>query len=251
MTRWKASGIHLLLSVLVASAVTVFIRFILYPDFYFYLSGGLKLLFLIVGVDVVMGPLLTMVVFKPGKKSLKFDLSVIAILQIAALGYGFHTMWVARPVYNVFAIDRFVAVSAAKLDPVALSKAKPEYQVLPWFGPKLVAVQKPTDLKELFSLIESGLAGADIEVHPKYYVPFESKKQEVIARSKPLGELKKSHGNMVLLEAFLRKYGGSEEDYAYLPMQGFSENAMTAIIRKTDALPVTAIPIDPWTLKSE
>ena len=46
------------------------------------------LILLMIGVDVVIGPLLTLIVFDPKKKHLKFDLVVIAALQLAALAYG-------------------------------------------------------------------------------------------------------------------------------------------------------------------
>jgi len=51
-----------------------------YPPPLFQLLGGFELLLLIVAVDIALGPLLTLVVFKSGKKRLKFDLSVIALL---------------------------------------------------------------------------------------------------------------------------------------------------------------------------
>lgn len=52
-----------------------------------------RLLATLAAVDLVMGPLLTLVEFKPGKKSLKFDLTAIALLQAGALLYGLHAVW--------------------------------------------------------------------------------------------------------------------------------------------------------------
>ena len=45
-----------------------------------------------IGVAVVIGSLITLVIFDPKKKALKFDLSVIAALHLAALAYGCHVM---------------------------------------------------------------------------------------------------------------------------------------------------------------
>lgn len=39
---------------------------------------------LIMGADIVLGPLLTLVVYKAGKKSLRFDLACIVTLQAGA-----------------------------------------------------------------------------------------------------------------------------------------------------------------------
>jgi hypothetical protein len=246
MTRWKASGIHLTISFIIACTVMLLIRFILYPGFYFYLSGGLKLLLLIVVVDVIVGPLLTLVVYKQGKKSLVFDLSVIAFLQIAALAYGAHTMWVARPVYNVFVADRFSVVTPATIEKEGLEKAKPEYQKLSWTGPQLVAAERPTDPDEQYKMILSGFAGADIETYPQYYVSFDSKKAQVVEKSKPLSELRgKIPEASKLIDKFLNSQKGKEEDYRYLPMKGFSPDSMSMIVTK-DGTPVTALAIDPW-----
>ena len=49
-----------------------------YPQPYFAAMGGATLILLLIGVDVVIGPLITLIVFDPKKKSLRFDLAVIA-----------------------------------------------------------------------------------------------------------------------------------------------------------------------------
>ena len=85
MTRWKASGIHLVISIAIAVAAVAAMLGVMYPWEYFQASGGFKLLTILLSVDVVIGPLLTLLVFKSGKPSLKFDLTVIALLQLAAL----------------------------------------------------------------------------------------------------------------------------------------------------------------------
>jgi hypothetical protein len=56
-----------------------------YPQHYFAAMGGTTLILLLIGVDVVIGPLITLIVFDPKKKSLRFDLAVIAVLQLGAL----------------------------------------------------------------------------------------------------------------------------------------------------------------------
>ena len=79
MNRFTAALVHLSLSALVAAAAFTIIYFLWFPGALFGAAGGLKLFALIVGVDVALGPLLTLVVFVPGKKGLKFDLTVIAL----------------------------------------------------------------------------------------------------------------------------------------------------------------------------
>src|SRR4051812_10875535 len=106
MNRWKAGLTHFGISLTVAGLVYVAVRYLWYPGALFEIAGGLELLLLIISVDVTLGPLVTLIVFKPGKWGLKFDLAVIGILQSAALVYGLYTIAESRPVYVTFVKDR-------------------------------------------------------------------------------------------------------------------------------------------------
>ena len=88
MSRWKAAGIHIGISLIIAAIVGSVIYFVWYPPPYFSVAGGSNLILLIMGVDVVVGPCLTLVVFRAGKRGLAFDLAVIAVLQVIAFCYG-------------------------------------------------------------------------------------------------------------------------------------------------------------------
>src|SRR5256885_4161050 len=116
MTRVRAASLHLGISVIVALIAVASMILVWYPPPLFQLLGGFELLLLIVGVDVTLGPLLTFVVFKSGKKGLKFDLSAIAFLQLSALIYGASVVFVARPGYIVFVKDRFEMVRVADIE---------------------------------------------------------------------------------------------------------------------------------------
>ena len=72
------------------------------------------------------------------------DFSVVGAIQIAALLYGMHTVYVARPVYYAFDADRFTTVTAAELAELAtpddMAKAPKELQSLPKLGAKPIAL---------------------------------------------------------------------------------------------------------------
>ncbi|MCL2297513.1 MAG: hypothetical protein FWC38_07215 [Proteobacteria bacterium] len=246
LSRWQAAAIHLSISCAIALLVLVFIRFVFYPDFYFRLSGGLKLFFLIVGVDVVVGPLLTLAVYKHGKKGLKFDLSVIAALQVMALAYGLHTMWIARPVYTVFAIDHFAVISASEIVQESLEKAKPEYQKLPLWGPRFVAVEMPSSPEEKQKLLFSALSsGADVQSFPEYYVPYQEKQEDILEKARLLQELEKAiPESRDEIKMFLKRKGGVGSDYRYLPIRGMDFILMTMVVDQ-EGVPVGVIPVDP------
>jgi len=247
MSRWKAAGLHLLISVIVATLVGSLIYFVWYPPPYFRIAGGSTLMPLIMGVDVIIGPFLTLAVFKAGKKGLKFDLTVIALLQIAAFCYGMHTIAVARPVFVVAETDRFVVVAANQLDDKDLADAKQaEFSTRSWTGPRLVGVRVPKQGADAIAMAMSGMAGKDVEKFPKYYLPYAQVADEVMAKAHPLASLVgKQPAKAGQIEGFVSRHGGDLQDYVYLPLQGRLE-AFTMVLSTQTQQPVGALDIDPW-----
>lgn len=244
MSRWRAAGLHLLLSLVVAALAGSLIYFVWYPPPYFQVAGGSKLMLLVMGVDVVIGPFLTLSVFKSGKKGLRFDLIVIALLQMTAFGYGLHVITAARPVFIVAEVDRFVVVAANQLDDADLAAGnQPEFRTRSWSGPRLVGSLLPQDA---YDLAMSALAGKDIERFPKYYVHYEQASEKLLAHSKPLLEFaKKSEHAAELVAQFLDAHGAHPADYRGLPLQG-RVASFTMVVSATTGEPSTALAIDPW-----
>ena len=52
MSRWKAAGLHLLISLVVAILAGSLIYFVWYPPPYFQVAGGSTLMLVMMGVDV-------------------------------------------------------------------------------------------------------------------------------------------------------------------------------------------------------
>ena len=247
MTRVKAASIHLLICCVIALALWCLMRLVWYPSVYFQALGGAGLVLLLVGVDVVIGPLLTLVIYKQGKKNLRFDLAVIALLQISALVYGSYVVYAARPVYLVFSVDRFEIVTASDIDATELEKARdPTLRTLPITGPRIIAATLPTDPKERQAILFSSLEnGADVSHLPRFYVPFSDQQADAAKRATSFESL----GSRKQLLLDLIKMEGVEESsmqhLAYLPVRGKRENA-TAIIDKRDGNLVRLVALDPW-----
>ena len=175
MTRWKAAGLHLVISVLLISTLALAALLVWYPFGTYAISGVKELFTLMLAVDVSIGPLLTCVIYKQGKPSLKRDLAVIGVLQAAFLGYGLQTLWHARPVFLVASDYRYNLVFASDIDPADLAKAaQPRWKTLPITGPLVVGALPPTDPDEKQQLLLATMTtGIDIHQLPKYYVPLE------------------------------------------------------------------------------
>ena len=184
------AGIHLICSVMVAIVAATFVLGLWYPYPYRELSGGRELFLLVVAVDVVCGPLLTMVLFNPAKPRAELwrDLSMIALLQLAALGYGIFTVWQARPMFLVMEVDRFKAVQLIDLDQAALAALPLSLKPGLLSGPITVAIRPPNDSKESNKvLFESIQGGRDYAERPEFYIPYVGEAAlKSLKRAKPL-----------------------------------------------------------------
>ncbi|MCI0655034.1 MAG: hypothetical protein L0Y38_09735 [Methylococcaceae bacterium] len=249
MTRWQASGIHLSICAAIALTVVSTMLFVWYPSPLFEALGGQKIVMILIAIDVIVGPLLTLIVYRPFKKGLKFDLSVIAALQIAALVYGISVLFQGRPVYMVFVKDRFDVVTALDIDAQSLARVTvDEFKELPWDGPKLVAAKIPSDPKEreriLFSAIDDG---RDLQCFPEYYQPYAEQVDTILKKSQPLSELRaKRPESSGLIDEFVGRYGASAGHLNFLPVATQKDRDLTAVIDPGNGEIVEILKIDPW-----
>ena len=113
LSRAQAFAAHLTLSLLAFSALVLVMLRWWYPGELFLVDGGWEGLKLVAMVDLVLGPLLTLILYKPGKPNLAMDMSLIAAVQIGALAYGAVTTWQQRTVAVVYAERAFTTLSAS------------------------------------------------------------------------------------------------------------------------------------------
>ena len=112
MSRWQAFAIHFAISAAIFVVLLAIILLFWFPGLLFRIDGGWSGLQIIIGVDLVLGPLLTLIVFKAGKPSLKFDLTCIGLLQAVCLAGGVFVVYAERPVALVLAYDTVYALAA-------------------------------------------------------------------------------------------------------------------------------------------
>ena len=212
-SRWQAAGTHFLICVAIAATVVTLMLTLWYPGPLFDAAGGSGLLFILVGVDVTLGPLLTLVVFKAGKPGMAFDLTVIALLQVAALLYGGSVVFLARPAFIVFVKDRFEVVSAAELAPEDLAAARyPQFRKAPIGGPGLAAAEMPANPEERRKVIEAALAGRDMQQLPRLWVPYDKARAEVLSKAKPLVYFRKDSDVGPAVNAYLAGESAGAKD---------------------------------------
>jgi hypothetical protein len=216
--------------------------FIWYPPPLAQAAGLTDLAYVIVGVDLVLGPLLTLVVFNPAKKTLRVDLACIVLLQLGVLAYGVHTIGAARPAWLVFNADRFDLVLAHEFETRYVEKARVEYRSVSWIGPRWVASVNPSDAEERNKLIfESASGGPDLPQRPDLYVPIEGQQVNLRRHAKSLDELK----NFNSAEAIERLHQDWPEADAWLPLMARAR-PMIVVLRKSDAKVIGVASLWPW-----
>ena len=248
MSRWKAASLHLLVSLVIAIATGSLIYFVWYPSPYFQVSNGSNLMLLLMGVDVAIGPLLTLIVFKIGKKGLRFDLVVIAILQIVAFCYGIHVITEARPVFVVAENDRLVVVAANQLDDEDLVEGKQtEFATRSWRGPRLVGTDVPKSGPQYDAILHSTLAfGKDVDRLPKYYLPYAQVADKLLVHAKPLTALiKQQPQHAETIERFIANSGEAATELVFVPLQG-QQTDFTMVLSAVTKQPLGVLAIDPW-----
>ena len=240
--RFRLFSYHLLFSIVLASVSIFLVFFIWYPSPLHSVTGVTNIFLILLSVDVVLGPILTLLVSKEGKKTLKFDLSVILLLQVGALIYGIGTVAQGRPVWIVFNVDRFDMVQAYQVDEAYRLRAKPEYQRFSWRGPKWIAAQKPVDIDAQNELMfESVFGGVDMPFRPDLYAPYEAAIATIKQKAAGLSHLKK-YNRAESVEKILAKWPEAD---AFLPMMTKSE-AVTVLINSGSGRVIAVVLLNPW-----
>lgn len=240
--RVKAFGIHLLASVIIALIVIVLVFLIWHPAPLHTAVGVTQIFLFLLLVDVVLGPLLTLLVYKVGKKTLFFDLSVIALLQLSALTYGLYTVAEGRPAWLVFADNKFELVRVLDIDERKLDQANLAYRQPPLFGPQWVTAIDPTDKEERNNIIlEAVFAGVDIAQRPNLYQPLESQKNEIQQRLLELSVLPASN-TTDSINTVLAKYPNAD---SWLPLRANNQD-MVVLMHKSTAKVIAIVDLRPW-----
>lgn len=221
VTRWQASGLHLLISVAIAAGALALMLLVWYPHPLFKAAGGDDLLFILVGVDVVIGPLITLLIFRTGKRGLKFDLAVIGVLQLSALAYGVGIVYLARPAYIVFVRDRFEVVTAVELRPDALAEGRlPQFRRVPVGGPRWAYGEFPADPQERRRLLEFALSGLDLQHFPRYYRPYREHRDEILARAQSIERTRAAEPRAArVVDAWLAESGTPAANVRYVDLR--------------------------------
>lgn len=243
MTRFRAAGIHFAICASVAVILLALFWYVWYPSPLLEAVGGDEIFMMLLAVDVVLGPLLTLVVFKAGKKSLKFDLAVIGLVQVAALSYGVWALLAGRPVYVAGLGAKFAVVQANEIEDAELKTAN---KSLPWWGPQWVGIKVAADKEERERIMFAALGGVDYGHFPQHHAPLETMRDELLKEAKPIAELRKLNvAQGEALTEWLGKRGYTDQTAVFQGLRARNRDMAVVLDAKTAAV-VGIAQFKPW-----
>lgn len=228
--RFLCFGSHLSISLFIALLSLFLVFRIWYPAPLSDALGVTDIFILLLCIDVVIGPLLTLVVAQKGKKTLRMDLSIIAILQVAALAYGLYIVSQGRPVWLVYNSNRFEVVQAYEAE---LSSSVPvSFQRLSFLGPRWASINQG-------DLVNRKL---EVYLHAEFLKPYDVAVAKIVgANALPLTVLQKFNSAQKV-ERILHAY---PEANAFVPM-GAKQKPLTVLVNKTSGHVVAIVNLSPW-----
>lgn len=238
--RLKFFTAHLAVSFLVLSLVALLVFKLWYPQPLAGVTGILHIFLILLVIDVVVGPLLCLLVYKEGKKTLKFDLSVIILIQISAFIFGLYSVAAARPIWIVFNMNSFDLIRGNDTDTRYVKDIPTDFKNASWFGPRYVAVLPSTDKQQFKTDMFEGFAGLTLSQKPQRYVPLTQAAQEIRASAKDLSLLYRFNKQSDV-DALLKQYPAAD---AWLPLQRV-KNEKVVLINKQKVEAIKVVDLNP------
>lgn len=233
--RLRCFSLHLLLSLVMAVLALSLVFLVWYPSPLDLALGVTSIFLMLLGIDVVLGPLLTLLVAKKNKKTLKMDLLIIVVVQMAALLYGLYVVAQGRPVWLVYDSGKFELVQAYEVIGLGGKNVLPEFQHLSYTGPVWAAVSPVGNLN-----LGEDLPLQDQHLRAEYLVEYQHK-AAFDNRALPLQILHRFN-NTARVNEILKKHPTAD---AYIPLQA-KQKPLTVLVNKTTGENVAIVDLSPW-----
>ena len=231
MSRLKAASWHLALTAGALAVVFVVARTLWYPRPLFAADGGWQAYGLLAGASLVLGPQLTLIVFRAGKKGLRLDLTLIAIAQVVAFVFGVHLLYTRRIQMVVYSQGAFHALDAAHIALIG-AKGQALLRTLP-ARPAYVYVKLPHSKKAMLGVEIRTLQGEPpVFLRGWRYRPYTAaERKQVLTHGYPFLALARSNRVAAAAIARFRKHHRRLVHYVFVPLRGTYTSVMLVLDR--------------------
>jgi hypothetical protein len=228
--RLKAFGLHLAGS---ASALTVVLGS-LYFGWYYWpgwrLTDVTQVVTVLIGVDLVLGPLMTLIVAnsKKSRRELTRDIGIIVAVQLCALIYGSTALWSGRPLYYTFSVNQLQLVQAYDIDSdeAALGRKQNPSLAPYWYSlPRWIWAPLPPDPEESNTIVLGAILGksGDVTSMPRYFKTWDQGLPELGKQLKSLDEVNIAYfskGQKKKLKELMQASGLPSDQRNVMPLTG-------------------------------
>ncbi len=243
-TRILASATHLLASFVVISAFLLVVYVVWYPGPLSDLHVVMDAIKVVIGVDLILGPLMTLIVFdvRKSRKVLARDLSFIVFIQLSALAWGGYMTHKARSVFLVFHFDTIYSVARNDIssEKVGGDLSMPCFWQRPKqvYIPKLEAGEVAQNIRDIYAGV-----GRPVQYQVARYLPMEGHTKMALKYAMDMTVYTKNESNKSQLNAFLRHHGGTVEQYAFYPLEYGPYKSIVGISRENLELVGLLLPV--------
>ena len=236
-----AFSIHIIFSAVIIGAFMIMVTRFWFPDILFALENVWEGLQILIPVDAILGPILTLILFVPGKKGLVGDLIIIAAIQVLALVYGGYTIYGQRPEMMVFAGDRFEIIPSSKFDC------------------KNFAIEHFKNIEIPYPFIVYSLPGQTTEEHNEFvlnnvqyqkmterYRPLTDYQVEVSTKALSLSKfVPENDKSEQIIKDFKAQY--SEDEVLLFVLEGTTSYAKILVLDSNNLNHIGYLDLNPWT----
>ena len=245
MSKLRAAFKHLWPSVILLLVIGSLIVFAWYPGPFLQFSDATRFALLLIVIAALIGPALTGLVYKEGKRNLIFDISVIVIIQLTAVAWGTMAIYQNRPFFMVFTVNQFEVLTTRDIDINSVNDKR--FLEKPIAGPILLYANMPVgeDFQKL--LKEVMMEGKpDLQFRPEYWSLYGEKQTLAVDSSKPLNELRIMRPESVsAIDRLVKKHSADISDLNFIPVL-YKNGQFAAILDANSGAVVDLLKTDPW-----
>ena len=231
---------HLSLSFLIALLVVGVVFFIWYPSPLATAVGVTHIFLMLIAIDVILGPILGLLVYKEGKKSLKMDLSIIIIIQLMAFGFGFYSIAQGRPAWIVFNQNSFELIRVNDIYTEHPESIPDEFKNNPYLGPKYVATRPSNNITMRSNdIFAEALGGISLAQRPERFVEINQQSEKIMSSAKPIEQLNQFN-SLDSVQKILEQYPQAN---GWIPLKAIQQD-MVVLMNQEQVVKV--VDLRPW-----
>lgn len=225
LDRARAAAIHGVFSLLLLLVALWLVFHVWYPTPLPQAAGVTSIYYLILAIDLVIGPALTFFVFKRDRLKFVFDMVVIVLVQMAFYLYGLMIVAQGRPEWLVFVVDDFEMVRPVDIDRREEQSFLPAFRETLWDGPRWVAAHYSDDPEVAQRQKEDELfLGISMATRPETFADISGSREKILGRARAIEALSDYNPSPAL--SVLQDY---PQAMGWLPLKGFARDQVVLV----------------------